>query len=99
MKEHQLTIHVQKTTMDINISPIHIQRTVGDMIRLPRCKTISSRHIIYKRLWGIYIFLYFINSFGKSRHSSRKSSATHSYQCVQCFRESEQWYGCHVWDF
>ena len=56
MKEHQLTIHVQKTTMDINISPIHIQRTVGDMIRLPRCKTISSRHIIYKRLWGIYIF-------------------------------------------
>ena len=27
-------------------------------------------------------------------HSSRKSSATHSYQCVQYFRVSKQWYGC-----
>ena len=28
------------------------------------------------------------------RHSSRKSSATHSYRCVQYFRLSKQWYGC-----
>ena len=28
------------------------------------------------------------------RHSSRRSSATHSYQCVQYFRVSKQWYGC-----
>ena len=26
------------------------------------------------------------------KHSSRKSSATHSYQCVQYFRVSKQWY-------
>ena len=28
------------------------------------------------------------------RHSSRKSSAIHFYQCVQHFRVSKQWYGC-----
>ena len=28
-------------------------------------------------------------------HSHRKSSATHSYQCVQYVRVSKQWYGCH----
>ena len=32
-------------------------------------------------------------------HSSRKSSATHSYQCVQCFRISKQWYGCQTLEF
>ena len=34
-----------------------------------------------------------------SRHSSRKSSATHSYQCVQYFRLLKQWYmAASVWD-
>ena len=28
------------------------------------------------------------------RHSSPKSSTTHSYQCVQHFPVSKQWYGC-----
>ena len=28
------------------------------------------------------------------RHSSRKSSATHSCQCVEYFPASRQWYGC-----
>ena len=32
-------------------------------------------------------------------NSSRKSSATHSYQCVQCFRISKQWYGCQTLEF
>ena len=27
-------------------------------------------------------------------HNSRKGSATHSYQCVQYFHVSKQWYGC-----
>ena len=34
-----------------------------------------------------------------ARHSSRKSSATHSYQCVQYFRVSRQWYGCQCLGF
>ena len=33
------------------------------------------------------------------RPSSRKSSATHSYQCVQYFRVSRQWYGCQCLGF
>ena len=33
------------------------------------------------------------------RHSSRKSSATHSYRCLQCFRVSKPWYGCQCLDF
>ena len=33
------------------------------------------------------------------RHSSRKSSTTHSYQCVQCFPVSRQWYGCQCMRF
>ena len=33
------------------------------------------------------------------RHSSRKSSATHCYRCVQCFPVSRQWYGCQRWGF
>ena len=35
------------------------------------------------------------------RHSSRKSSATHSNRCVQYLRVSKQWYGCqcHFWIF
>ena len=35
-----------------------------------------------------------------SRRSSRKSSATHSYQCVQYVRLFKQWYmAASVWDF
>ena len=50
-----------------------------------------------------FFFLFFSSSWssvGNSgsltwlRHSSRKSSATHSYQCEQYFRVSRQWYGC-----
>ena len=33
------------------------------------------------------------------RHSSRQSSATHSYQCVQYCRVSKQRYGCQCWGF
>ena len=33
------------------------------------------------------------------RHSSRKSSATHSYQCVQYFSVSRQWYSCQCLGF
>ena len=33
------------------------------------------------------------------RHGSRKSSATHSYRCVQYFRVSKQWYGCQCLGF
>ena len=33
------------------------------------------------------------------RHSSRKSSATHSYQCVQNFCVSKQWHGCQCLGF
>ena len=33
------------------------------------------------------------------RHSSRKSSATHSYHCVQYFPLSKQWYGCQCLRF
>ena len=33
------------------------------------------------------------------RHSSRKSSATHSYQCVQSFRVYKQRYGCQCLGF
>ena len=33
------------------------------------------------------------------RHSSRKSSATHFYRCVQYFRVSRQWYGCQLLGF
>ena len=33
------------------------------------------------------------------RHSSRKSSPKHSYQCVQYFRVSEQGYGCRCLGF
>ena len=42
------------------------------------------------------------NSGGLSwvRHSSRESSATHCYQCVQYFRiMSTQWCGCLCWGF
>ena len=31
------------------------------------------------------------------KHSSRKSSATHSYQCVQYVPVSRQWCGCQCW--
>ena len=34
-----------------------------------------------------------------ARHGSRKSSATHSYQCVQYFPVSRQWYGCQCLGF
>ena len=34
-----------------------------------------------------------------ARHSSRKSSATHSYHCVQYFRVSKQWYNCQCLGF
>ena len=53
-------------------------------------------------------FLFFSNSlslarnsggFARVRHSSRKSSATHSCQCVQYFRVSKQWYGCRSLGF
>ena len=33
------------------------------------------------------------------RHSSRKSSATHSYHCVQYFHVSKQWYDCQCLGF
>ena len=33
------------------------------------------------------------------RHSSRKSSATHPFQCVEYFRVSRQWYGCQYLGF
>ena len=33
------------------------------------------------------------------RNSSRKSSATYFYQCVQYFRVSKQWYGCKCLGF
>ena len=33
------------------------------------------------------------------RHNSPKSSATHCYQCVQCFPVSRQWYGCQCLGF
>ena len=33
------------------------------------------------------------------RHRSRKSSATHSYQCVQYLCVSKQWYGCQCLGF
>ena len=33
------------------------------------------------------------------RYCSRKSSATHSYQCVQYFSMSKQWYGCQCLGF
>ena len=33
------------------------------------------------------------------RHSSHKSSATHSCHCVQCFRESKQWNVCQCLGF
>ena len=33
------------------------------------------------------------------RHSSRKSSATHSCQCVQHFHLSKLWYGCQCLGF
>ena len=32
-------------------------------------------------------------------HTSPKSSATHCYQCVQCFPVSRQWYGCQCLGF
>ena len=32
-------------------------------------------------------------------HSSRKSSATHSYLCVKYFRVSKQWYSCQCLGF
>ena len=57
---------------------------------------------------SIYLYLYISSSLslaGNSghltwvRHSSRKSSATHSYQCVQYFPVSKQWYGCQCWGF
>ena len=45
-------------------------------------------------------FCYFIVPFQEIRvarvsHSSRKSSATHSYQCVEYFLVSKQWCSCH----
>ena len=33
------------------------------------------------------------------RHSSRKSSATHAYRCVQHLRVFKQWYGCQCLGF
>ena len=53
--------------------------------------------------WYIYIYLTSLSLGGNLgrhsratwvRHSSRKSSATHSNQCVQCFRVTKQWYSC-----
>ena len=50
----------------------------------------------------IYIFKYFINPLSEIwgclktgvQHSSRKSSTTHSYHCVQYFCVAKQWYSC-----
>ena len=53
----------------------------------------------------LYILVLFLSLAGNSRclswvrHSSRKSSATHSCQCVQHFRVSKQWYGCQCLGF
>ena len=54
-----------------------------------------------------YWFYYFIvpcwklgSPYPSKAHSSRKSSATHSYQCVQYFRVSQRRpYGCQCWGF
>ena len=48
-----------------------------------------------------FVFVYFLSLAGnpgrliRVKHSSRKSSATHSYQCVQHFPVCKQWCGCH----
>ena len=34
-----------------------------------------------------------------AKHSSRKSSATHSYQCMQCFPVFNGRYSCQCWGF
>ena len=50
-----------------------------------------------------YIYIYISSSlslagkFGSSYLG--KSSATHSYQCVQYFHVSKQWYGCQCLGF
>ena len=61
----------------------------------------------YLIFWGLLLYfivpsLYFIGNFGGLtwvRHSSCRSSATHSYQCVQCFCVFKQWYGCQCLAF
>ena len=36
---------------------------------------------------------------GNEGYLSRKSSATHSYQCVQYFRVAKQWLSCQCYGF
>ena len=43
--------------------------------------------------WCYYIYMTWVS------HRSRKSSATHSYQCVQYFRVSKQWCVCQCLGF
>ena len=66
-------------------------------------KALSSLVFVSILLKCIF-FLNFIVSCGNfgspyKGYSSPKSSATHSYQCVQYFRVSTQWYGCQCLGF
>ena len=54
----------------------------------------------YNILFYFNASLSFVGNSGRLtwvRHSSRKSSATHSYQCVWYCSVSKQWCGCQCW--
>ena len=72
----------------------------------PACK--RDRNINFKSRAVFFLFLVFsisLSLVGNSGrltwvgHSSRKSSATHFYQCVEYFRVSKQYYGCQCLEF
>ena len=68
----------------------------------PRHSAENPKSISFKTGVDFFFFFFFstLSLSGNSgrltmvKHSSRKSSATHSYQCLQCFRVSRQCYGC-----
>ena len=69
-----------------------------------QCNTLSFPNQLL--LFSVVVFfstsLFFVRNFShltQVRHSSRKSSATHSYRCVQYFCVSKQWYGCQCLGF
>ena len=60
---------------------------------LPFLQTFSPRYVFFFKSTSLPL----AGNFGRLtwvRHSSPKSSATHFYQCVQCFCVSRQWRGC-----
>ena len=82
-------------------SPVHKSSLGTSRLYLEAC----LKHVRTSKTALYIIFKYLIDPFGKfgspspDKAEQCKSSATHSYQCVQYFPVSKQWYGCQCLRF